>query len=254
MSKIIVFANQKGGVGKTTTTANIGAFLSEKGFKTLLIDFDPQGNLSSAVGADSSKSGIYEVIMNKTDANDAIQKCNDKLYILTSNLNLSGASVELVNAKKREFYLKNSLDKIKNEWDYILIDCPPSLGIITLNGFAAANKVIVPLQCEFFALEGFFKMLFETIKRVQKSINPSLTIAGIVFTMYDSRTRLSNDVINKVKTVFSKHPELIFNSVIPRNIKLSEAPSHGKTINEYSPSCPGAIKYNELTEEVIIRV
>lgn len=254
MSKIIVFANQKGGVGKTTTTANIGANLAEMGHKTLLIDFDPQGNLSSAVGADSSKAGIYEVIMNQINITDAIQDCYENLSILTSNLNLSGASVELVNADKREFYLKSAISSIKDQWDYILIDCPPSLGIITLNGFAAANKVIVPLQCEFFALEGFFKMLFETIKRVQKSINPSLTIAGIVFTMYDSRTRLGNDVINKVKSVFSKHPELIFDTVIPRNIKLSEAPSHGKTINNYSPSCPGAIRYKELAEEVVKRV
>jgi len=254
MNKTIVFANQKGGVGKTTTTANLGAYLAELGKKTLLIDFDPQGNLTSAVGADSSKSGIYEVIMDKVDINATIQKCNDNLFILTSNLNLSGAAVELVNVEQREFYLKNSLSKLTTCFDYILIDCPPSLGLITLNGFAAANKVIVPLQCEFFALEGFFKMLFETIKRVQKSINPSLTIAGIVFTMFDSRTRLGNDVISKVKSVFSKHPELIFDSVIPRNIKLSEAPSHGKTINEYAPLSSGAEFYKKLAEEVIKRV
>lgn len=255
MGKIIVFANQKGGVGKTTTAVNIGAYLAYKGKKTLLVDFDPQGNLSSAIGADSNKPGIYETIMNQIDIKDAIQECkNENLYILTSNLNLSGASVELVNTNKREFFLKNVLDVVKDDFDYILIDCPPSLGIITLNGFAAADKVIVPLQCEFFALEGFFKMLFETIKRIQKSLNPSLTIAGIAFTMYDSRTRLGNDVINKVKSVFSKHPELIFKTVIPRNIKLSEAPSHGKSINRYAPTCSGAISYDKLTEEVIERV
>lgn len=255
MGKIIVFANQKGGVGKTTTTVNIGAYLAEFGKKTLIVDFDPQGNLSSAIGADSNNNGIYEVIMNQVDINSAIQRTsNDNLDILTSNLNLSGASVELVQVDDREFYLKKALEKVKNNYDYILIDCPPSLGIITLNGFAAADKVIVPLQCEFFALEGFFKMLFETIKRIQKSLNPSLTIAGIAFTMYDSRTRLGNDVMNKVKSVFSKHPELLFKTVIPRNIKLSEAPSHGKTINMYSPNCPGAISYKMLTQEVIKRV
>lgn len=254
MGKVIVFANQKGGVGKTTTAVSIGAYLAEMGKTTLLIDFDPQGNLTSSLGSDSSKPGIYEVIMNKIDITDAIQKCSDNLSVLSSNINLSGASVELVNIDNREFFLKNAISKIKGDYDYILIDCPPSLGIITLNGFAAADRVIVPLQCEFFALEGFFKMLFETIKRIQKTINPSLTIAGIVFTMYDSRTRLGNDVINKVKTVFHKHPELIFDSVIPRNIRLSEAPSHGKTINIYAPTSSGAISYKNLAVEVIKRV
>ena len=255
MGKIIVFANQKGGVGKTTTTASVGAYLADANKKILLIDFDPQGNLSSSLGADSNKPGIYDVIMNKVDIQSATQKTNNKnLSILTSNINLSGASVELVNVNKREYYLKNVLDAVKDLYDYILIDCPPSLGIITLNGFTAADKVIVPLQCEFFALEGFFKMLFETIKRIQHTLNPSLTIAGIVFTMYDSRTRLGNDVINKVKSVFEKHPELIFNTVIPRNVKLSEAPSHGITINNYAPNSTGAISYKKLTEEILKHV
>lgn len=255
MGKIIVFANQKGGVGKTTTTVSIGAYLAEAGKKTLLVDFDPQGNLTSSLGSDSKKPGIYEVIMGKIEINSAIQATNNEnLYVLSSNINLSGASIELVNVEKREFYLKNVLDTVKNQYDYILIDCPPSLGIITLNGFAAADKVIVPLQCEFFALEGFFKMLFETIKRIQKTLNPSLTIGGIIFTMYDSRTRLGNDVISKVKSVFIKHPELLFNTIIPRNIRLSEAPSHGKTINFYDPNCVGAISYKKLTKEVIERV
>lgn len=255
MGKVIVFANQKGGVGKTTTTASIGAYLADAGKKTLLVDFDPQGNLSSSLGADSSKPGIYEVIMNQITIKKAIQNTlNDNLSILTSNINLSGASVELVTVDRREYYLKNVLDGIKTEYDFILIDCPPSLGIITLNGFTAADEVIVPLQCEFFALEGFFKMLFETIKRIQHTLNPSLMIAGIVFTMYDSRTRLGNDVINKVKTVFIKHPELIFNTIIPRNVKLSEAPSHGKTINNYAPQSTGALSYKKLTQEIIDNV
>ncbi|MGL1893727.1 MAG: AAA family ATPase [Spirochaetaceae bacterium] len=255
MGKIIVFANQKGGVGKTTTTVSLGAYLAEKGKKTLLVDFDPQGNLSSSLGIDGKLAGIYEVIMGQVEIKSAIRTTNDdNLFILSSNINLSGAAIELVNVDKREFYLKKVLDTIKNDYDYILIDCPPSLGIITLNGFAAADKVIVPLQCEFFALEGFFKMLFETIKRIQKTLNPSLTIGGIVFTMYDSRTRLGNDVINKVKSVFIKHPELIFDSVIPRNVRLSEAPSHGITINKYAPKCSGAISYEKLAKEVIERV
>ena len=255
MGKVIVFANQKGGVGKTTTSVSLGAYLAEEGKSTLCVDFDPQGNLSSSLGLDTNKPGIYEVIMGKIEINKAIQKTkNNNLFALSSNINLSGASVELVNVKNREFFLKNVLDNIRDEYDYILIDCPPSLGIITLNGFAAADKVIVPLQCEFFALEGFFKMLFETIKRIQKTINPSLTIAGIVFTMYDSRTRLGNDVINKVKSVFIKHPELIFKSVIPRNVKLSEAPSHGITINNYAPTSNGAKSYYNLAMEVIKRV
>ena len=255
MGKVIVFANQKGGVGKTTTTASIGAYLAEFNKKVLLIDFDPQGNLSSSLGADSNKPGIYDVIMDKIDIDSAIQTTsNNNLSILTSNINLSGAAVELVNVEKREYFLKAAVDKVKDKFDYILIDCPPSLGIITLNGFTAADKVIVPLQCEFFALEGFFKMLFETIKRIQHTLNPSLTIAGIVFTMYDSRTRLGNDVIDKVKSVFDKHPELIFDTIIPRNVKLSEAPSHGKTINIYAPNSSGAISYKKLTEEVIKNV
>ncbi|MBN2618844.1 MAG: ParA family protein [Spirochaetales bacterium] len=255
MGKIIVFANQKGGVGKTTTTVNIGAYLAEADKKTLLVDFDPQGNLTSSLGVNSNKSGIYEVIMGKSEITSTIQSTyHKKLFVLSSNINLSGASVELVNVPNREFYLKKELDKVKNNFDYILIDCPPSLGLITLNGFAAADKVIVPLQCEFFALEGFFKMLFETIKRIQKTLNPSLTIAGIVFTMYDSRTRLGNDVIDKVKTVFQKHPELIFKTIIPRNVKLSEAPSHGKTINQYAPNSNGALSYKELAMEVLNNV
>lgn len=255
MGKVIVFANQKGGVGKTTTTVSIGAYLAEAGKKTLLVDFDPQGNLSSSLGSDTSKPGIYEVIMDKNSIESAIQDTkNSNLSILTSNINLSGASVELVNVEKREYYLKKVLDRVKDNYDYVLIDCPPSLGIITLNGFTAADKVIVPLQCEFFALEGFFKMLFETIKKIQHTLNPSLTIAGIVFTMYDSRTRLGNDVINKVKSVFAKHPELIFNSIIPRNVKLSEAPSHGITINNYAPNSTGAVSYKKLAEEVIKNV
>ncbi len=255
MGKTIVFANQKGGVGKTTTAVNVGSYMAAEGKKVLLVDFDPQGNLSSSVGCSHKQKGIYEVITSKSDIKDVIRETEqENLSIITSNLNLSGATIELVEVKGREFILKKSLDIIKNEYDYILIDCPPSLGVLTLNGFVASDYVIVPLQCEFFALEGFISMLFQTIKRIQKNLNKNLKVAGIVFTMYDSRTRLSNEVIHKVKSTFSSHPEILFQSIIPRNIKLSEAPSHGVPINLYDNNCVGAKSYYKLALEVIERV
>lgn len=255
MGKTIVFANQKGGVGKTTTAVNVGSYMAAEGKKVLLVDFDPQGNLSSSVGCSHNQEGIYEVITSKCRLEDVIISTDQKnLFIVTSNLNLSGATIELVDIEGREFILKNSLDTVKNSFDYILIDCPPSLGVLTLNGFVASDYVIVPLQCEFFALEGFISMLFQTVKRIQKSVNKKLKIAGIVFTMYDSRTRLSNEVIHKVKGTFSSHPEILFQTIIPRNIKLTEAPSHGVPINLYDNNCVGAKSYHKLALEVIERV
>ncbi len=255
MGKTIVFANQKGGVGKTTTTVNVGSYMAAEGKKVLLVDFDPQGNLSSSVGCSHKQEGIYEVITSKVKIEDVIRTTDqENLSIITSNLNLSGATIELVDIEGREYILKKALASVKDLYDYILIDCPPSLGVLTLNGFVASDFVIVPLQCEFFALEGFISMLFQTVKRIQQTVNKKLKIAGIVFTMYDSRTRLSNEVIHKVKATFASHPEILFQTIIPRNIKLTEAPSHGVPINLYDNNCVGAKSYHKLTLEVIERV
>lgn len=250
MGKIIVFANQKGGVGKTTTAVNLGAYLADCGKQVLLVDFDPQGNLSSAVGANVQNEGIYEVLIGSSDIKTAIQETMvDNLFVLPSNINLSGASVELINMEEREYFLKKALAPVVDRFDFIFIDCPPSLGLLTINGIAAATSVIVPLQCEYFALEGL-GLLIKTIRRIQKRINPTLELLGIVFTMYDSRTRLANDVVDEVTKHF---PEIVFKTVIPRNVKLSEAPSHGVPINLYNALCVGAKSYESLAEEVINR-
>lgn len=254
MGLTVVFANQKGGVGKTTSAVNIGAYIAAAGKKVLLVDFDPQGNLSSSVGVRNPENSVYDVLVGKTAAGDAIFRTpQENLFIMPSDLRLSGATVELADAPGREKYLQKALKPIESDYDYILIDCPPSLDVLTINGFVAASSVIVPLQCEFFALEGFLNMLFNTIKRVQKSLNPSLRIGGIMFTMYDSRTRLAQEVIQKMKGVFKNRPEMLFKTVIPRNIRLSEAPSHGLPINLYDPGCVGARSYAALAEEVINR-
>lgn len=255
MGKVIVFANQKGGVGKTTSVCNIGAYLAQEGKKVLLVDFDPQGNLTSSVGHSSKGKGIYEVITNQEKLEDVVLPTEQKdLFLVGSNLHLSGATVELANVDGWEKYLKNSLKDARKEYDFILIDCPPSLGVLTINGFVASDYVIIPLQCEFFALEGFLSMLFQTVKRIQKSYNTSLKIGGIIFTMYDSRTKLSNEVIAQVKASFKSHPEVLFKTIVPRNVKLSEAPSHGVPVNLYDSSCVGAKSYHSLAREVIERV
>ena len=254
MGLTVVFANQKGGVGKTTSTVNIGAFIAEAGKKVLLVDFDPQGNLSSSVGVRKPEVGVYDVLIGKVKAADAVVPTpQENLFILPSDLKLSGATIELADAPDREQFLKRALAPIENDYDFIFIDCPPSLGVLTINGFVAARSVIVPLQCEFFALEGFLNMLFQTIKRIQAGLNPQLKVGGIMFTMYDSRTRLAQEVIQQVKGVFRNRPELLFKTVIPRNIRLSEAPSHGIPINMYDPGCVGARSYKALAEEVMKR-
>lgn len=249
--KIIVLANQKGGVGKTTTAANLGSYLTVLGKKVLLIDFDPQGNLSSSVGGDNRRAGIYEVIMDQIPIREAVQDTAvEGLQIIPSNINLTGANVELADVEQKEYYLQRVLEPCRHDWDYLLIDCPPSLGVLTLNGLAAAEHVIIPLQCEYFALEGV-SLLLNTIKMVQKSINKELMLAGIVFTMYDSRTRLANEVVEEVTGYFK---EKVFKTIIPRNIRLSEAPSHSVPINLYDPACVGARSYEKLAEEVAARV
>ncbi len=249
MGKIIVFANQKGGVGKTTSCVNIGAYIAAAGKKVLLIDFDPQSNLSSSVGKNGD--GIYEVISGKAALADLVQSTTqENLFIVSSNINLTGANVELVDLEGREYYLKNAIRTAIDSWDYVLIDCPPSLGILTLNGLAAADYVIIPLQCEYFALEGL-SLLLQTIQMVQKSINTKLEIGGIFFTMYDSRTRLAREVVEEVSGYFK---DRVFRTIVPRNVRLSEAPSHSVPISEYDAECLGALSYKKLAEEVMNRV
>jgi chromosome partitioning protein len=251
MGKIVVFANQKGGVGKTTSAANIGAYCAEAGKKILLIDFDSQANLSSSVGADTDKPGIYEVITHRIDPIAAIQPTPvDNMKIIASNMHLSGATVELADVEGREFFLKKAIAGLKDKFDYIFIDCPPSLGILTVNGFAAAEYVLIPLQCEYFALEGLNSLL-QTIQSIQKNINPSLKIGGIMFTMYDTRTRIAHEVVQEVTEYFK---EKVFRTVIPRNVRLSEAPSYSLPINKYDPDCLGATSYKKLAEEVLANV
>ena len=250
MAKSIVFVNQKGGVGKTTSAINIGAYLALAGKKVLLVDFDSQGNMSSGVGVTKDKPTIYEVIAGQLKPENAVKKtCVEKLDIISASIDLSGAAVELVEQEDREYYLRDSLESIKDKYDYILIDCPPSLGILTLNGLAAADCVLVPTQCEFFAMEGI-SLLRQTVLKVQKGINPNLKLGGIFFTMYDSRTRLSQEVVEDVKKACGDD---VFNTISPRNVRLSEAPSHGLPICKYDPECAGARSYKNLADEVIRR-
>jgi chromosome partitioning protein len=250
MGKVYVFVNQKGGVGKTTSAINIGAYLAEAGKKVLLVDFDSQGNMSSGVGLSKEKPTVYELMAGQASADQVIRHTAvGNLDAIPASIDLSGAAIELVGQKERDFFLKRSLDPVKDKYDYILIDCPPSLGILTLNGLAAADAVLIPMQCEYFALEGI-SLLLQTVKKVQKSINPSLTIGGIFFTMYDSRTRLAQEVVTQVKAYFG---DSVFNTIIPRNVRLSEAPSHGIPICKYDPNCQGAKSYKSLAEEVILR-
>ncbi len=250
MAKVFVFVNQKGGVGKTTSVINIGAYMAIAGKKVLLVDFDSQGNMSSGVGVSKEKPTVYELISGSVTAEKAVQNTNVKnLDAISASIDLSGAAIELVDQEEREFFLKKALEPLQSKYDYILIDCPPSLGILTLNGLAAADAAMVPMQCEYFALEGI-TLLLQTIKKVQKSVNPELAIGGIFFTMYDSRTRLANDVVMQIKSYFK---DSVFSTIIPRNVRLSEAPSHGEPICLYDPSCTGARSYEKLAQEVIER-
>ena len=251
MGMTVVFANQKGGVGKTTTAVNLGAYLAEEGKRVLLIDFDPQGNLTSAVGADGERPGAYEAITAGTPLSQLIQSTSvNNLHVVPSSIDLTGANVELVDQEDRALYLRHATELVKDEFDFVFIDSPPSLGILTLNGLAAADQVIIPLQCEYFAMEGLTQLL-QSIKRVQEGLNRDLKIMGILFTMYDSRTRLAQDVVQEVVGYFGKR---VFRTIIPRNVRLSEAPSHGIPIHQYDSACVGAKSYQRLSEEVFERV
>ena len=251
MGKILSVANQKGGVGKTTTTVNLSAGLACRGKKVLMIDADPQGNATSAVGVDKEcELSTYDVLVNEVDINEAIQPTNvNKLFVCPSNINLAGAEVQLVSMVSRELRLKEQLDKIKDEYDYILIDCPPSLGLITLNAFTASDSVLIPVQCEYFALEGLGQLM-NTINIVKKHLNKSIYIEGAVLTMYDLRTNLANQVVREVKKYFENK---VYKTVIPRNVKLSEAPSYGMPIIMYDPKSKGAKAYDKLSKEFIKR-
>ena len=250
MGKVFVFVNQKGGVGKTTSCINIGAYIAMAGKKVLLVDFDSQGNMSSGTGVSKDKPTVYELISGQISASECIKNsCVDGLDIISASIDLSGAAIELVDQENREFFLKNALNPLRSVYDYIFIDCPPSLGLLTLNGLAAADCVLVPMQCEYFALEGI-TLLLQAVKKVQKSINPNLVIGGIFFTMYDSRTRLAQDVVMQVKSYFK---DAVFNTIIPRNVRLSEAPSRGMPICKYDPNCTGAKSYKLLADEVMKR-
>lgn len=250
MGKIYVFVNQKGGVGKTTSAINLGAYMALAGKKILLVDFDSQGNMSSGVGISKNKPTVYDLLAERAVASDVIRKTSvENLWAIPASIDLSGAAIELVEQENREFFLKKVLEPLREKFDYILVDCPPSLGMLTLNGLVAADSVFIPLQCEYFALEGL-TLLLQTVKKVQKGLNPTLDIGGIFFTMYDSRTKLSQDVVQQVTMYFK---ERVFSTVIPRNVRLSEAPSHGKPICQYDPNCFGAKSYEKLAAEVLAR-
>ena len=252
MTHIISIVNQKGGVGKTTTTVNLSAYLAQHGEKVLVIDLDPQGNATSGYGFDKNvlETSVYDLLVNDTPIAEVIQSTNrENIDMCPTNINLAGAEVELVSAMSRETILKRAVDTISNNYDFILIDCPPSLGLLTLNALAASSDVIVPIQGEYYALEGLTQLI-DTINLVRKHLNPAIGIFGVVITMFDGRTQLTRQVTEEVRKYFG---EKVFNTVIPRNIRLAEAPSYGKTIVEYDPKSRGGHAYNDLAIEVITR-
>lgn len=250
MGKIIGVANQKGGVGKTTTAVNLAAALGVLEKKVLLIDADPQANATSGLGIEEVNFSTYNLLEHSADVKDCIQKTSSpNLDLVPSHIDLVAAEIELVDRDKREYMLKKALEEVKSDYDYIIIDCAPSLGLITVNALTAADSVIIPIQCEYFALEGLGKLL-NTVKNVQKIHNYDLDIEGLLLTMYDSRLRLSNQVVEEVNTHF---PEMVFETVISRNVRLSEAPSFGESILMYDAESKGAIQYIQLAEEVLLK-
>ena len=252
MGRVIAIANQKGGVGKTTTAINLSATLAEAGQKVLAVDFDPQGNETSGLGVEKEavEKTVYELIVGECELEDClIKEIQPNLDLLPSNVNLAGAEIELLEMENKEGILRYYLDKIKDNYDFVIIDCPPSLSLLTVNALTASNTVLVPIQCEYYALEGLNQVL-KTIKLVKKKLNPSLEMEGVVFTMYDSRTNLSQQVVESVKSALNEN---IYDTIIPRNVRLAEAPSYGMPVNMYDSRSAGAEAYRFLAEEVIER-
>ena len=251
---ILAITNQKGGVGKTTTVLNLGVFLAQKGKKVLLVDIDPQSNLTSGIGVslEENNKSIYDFLVNNEDLKKIIKPTRiDNLHVAPSSIELAGAEVELVSTLSRENILKKGLEKVHSDYDYVLIDCPPSLGLLTINGLVAAHQVLIPVQSEYFALEGLGQLI-NTIKLVKESLNPAMDIGGVILTMYDNRTNLSRDVATEM-TNSEYLKDKIFQTIIPRNIRLSEAPSRGLSVQEYAPFSAGAFAYEQLAEEIINR-
>lgn len=248
MSRIIAVSNQKGGVGKTTTSVNLAACVAEKGKRVLLVDIDPQGNASSGLGVTERSPSIYDVLLGEKSAENAVRKTEfDNLSVLPSDMALAGAEIELVAIPERETLLRKALETVRSQFDYIFIDCPPSLSLLTLNAMTAADSVLIPIQCEYYALEGVGQLM-NTLQLVKKRLNPALEIEGVVLTMLDGRTNLGLQVVQEVKKYFKSR---VYGSVIPRNVRLSEAPSHGEPINVYDARSTGAEAYRALAAEFI---
>ena len=250
MNRVIAIANQKGGVGKTTTAINLSACLADLGKKVLALDLDPQGNMTSGLGVDKDEieRSVYDLIIGNAGIEECICKnVLDNLDVLPSNIDLSAAEIEMIGVENKEFILKNEMEKIKDDYDFVIIDCPPALSMLTINAMTTADSVLVPIQCEYYALEGLTQLI-HTIELVQERLNSSLQIEGVVFTMYDARTNLSLQVVENVKDNLNQN---IYKTIIPRNIRLAEAPSYGMPINMYDPKSAGSESYMQLADEVI---